>query len=91
MNASRIIKRDGRIEPYVQQKLSTSIIAVCLSVRTPEGSAETTAKNVCMKTEEWLTSKPEVTSADIRRKAAEALLAYNPEAAYIYKQHRRIS
>jgi transcriptional regulator NrdR family protein len=88
---SRIIKRGGEIEAYDPQKLYRSLIAACLSIRTPEGSAETAAKHVVGKTEAWLKNKPEVTSADIRRKAAEALLAYNPDAAYIYKQHRSIS
>lgn len=86
-----VSKRDGRIEDYDRRKLLASIISACLSVRTPEGSAEMTAQKVSEQTEEWLAKKPEVTSADIRRKAAETLLAYNPEAAYIYKQQRMIS
>lgn len=91
MTHSHVVKRSGHSEPYDRQKLFRSIVAACLSIRTPEGSAETTARHVCSKTESWLANKPEVTSADIRRKTAEALLAYNPDAAYIYKQHRKIS
>lgn len=91
MSESQIFKRNGSIEAYDPGKLHKSIVAACLSVRTPEGSAETTASAICKKTEAWLADRPEVTSADIRRKAAETLAAHNPEAAYIYKQHRRIA
>lgn len=85
-----VVKRNGQIEPYDRSKLHQSIVAACLSVRTPEGSAEDTAKIICNKTEQWLCVKAEVTSADIRRKSAEAMVAYNREAAYIYKQRNSL-
>lgn len=84
---SVIVKKDRRLEDYTRHKLGRSIAAACLSVRTPEGEADTTAREVCRRVEAWLAHKPEVTSADIRRKATEALLAYNPEAAYMYRKH----
>lgn len=88
---SHVVKRDGRIEQYDRRKLLQSITAASLSVRTPEGAAEMNAHAVCNITENWLAKKPEVTSADIRRKAAEALEIYNPEAAYTYKQNKKNS
>lgn len=91
MVTSHVVKRSGQIEQYARDKLARSVIAACLSVRTPEGAAEMNAEAVCNITEKWLAIKPEVTSADIRRKAAEALELYNSEAAYIYKQHQSIS
>jgi hypothetical protein len=78
-------KTPQQIEPYLHDKLYNSIKAASLSVRKYEGEAETTAREVCKKVEQWLESKIEVTSSDIRRKAAEALAIYNPEAAYLYK------
>jgi transcriptional regulator NrdR family protein len=85
---SVIVKKGRRgIEDYERHKLSRSVLAACRSVRTPDGEAEVTASEVCKRVEAWLTAKPEVTSADIRRKALEALLAYNPEAAYMYRKH----
>ncbi len=83
-----IVKRSGQIESYSREKLYAGIIAACLSVRTPEGAAQDTAKAICDITEAWLINKKEVTSKDIRRKAAEALVVHNPEAAYIYKRER---
>ncbi len=86
-----LVKRDGRLEDYNPAKLRSSLKAACQSVRAPEGDAETIANLAATKLERWLAPRPEVTTADIRRKAAEALVAYNPEAAYIYKQQKIIS
>lgn len=87
-----VIKRGGKrpSEAYTQDKLHASIVAACLSVRSHEGEAESTATKVCNAVADWLSAKPEVTSNDIRRKATEALTTYNPEAAYLYKHHRSV-
>ena len=87
-----IVKSEGKrpSEAYVRDKLHASILAACLSVRSPEGEAEMTAKKVCLAVELWLATKPEVTSADLRRKASEALEKLHPEAAFLYKHHRLV-
>lgn len=87
-----IVKRAGQrpTEPFQRDKLHASIRAACLSVRSPEGVAETTASNVCDAVIIWLETKPEVTSADLRRKATETLESFHPEAAYLYKHHRLV-
>lgn len=85
-----IIKRKGKrpSERFARDKLHASIVAACLSVRTPEGQAEITAKKVCDGVIIWLETKPEVTSDDIRRIASQHLERFHPEAAYLYQQHR---
>ena len=89
---SHIVKRGvNRVEPYQREKLHSSIQTACLSVRTLEGEAETTAREVCKKVENWLEDRLEVTSADIRRKAAQALHIYNPEAAIVYKDEKELA
>jgi transcriptional regulator NrdR family protein len=87
-----IIKRDGKrpTERFKRDKLHASIIAACLSVRSPEGEAETIAASVCDQVIIWLEVRPEVTSADLRRKATDTLQKYHPEAAYLYKHHRLV-
>lgn len=80
----------GHSEPYDERKLYTSIYASCLSVRTPAGSAKITATDVCRRIAPWLSKKPEITSADIRRKASEHLDVYNTQAAFVYKFHRAL-
>jgi hypothetical protein len=87
-----IIKRGGHrpTETFERTKLHASIRAACLSVRSPEGVAQSTADNVCDAVTLWLETKPEVTSADLRRKAAETLESFHPEAAYLYKHHRLV-
>lgn len=87
-----IIKRDGKrpTEQFNREKLHHSIRAACLSVRSPEGEAETIAKNVSDGVISWLETKPEVTSSDLRRKATDILTSFHPEAAYLYKHHRLI-
>lgn len=87
-----IVKRSGErpSERFSRDKLHNSILAACLSVRSPEGEAELTAKNVCDAVIDWLAIKPEVTSHDLRRKATETLFIHHPEAAYLYKHHRLV-
>lgn len=85
-----IIKRDGQrpSEDFSREKLRVSILAACLSVRTPVGQAEAIAHSVSDSVISWLQNKPEVTSHDLRRIAAKHLHAQHPDAAYIYQQHR---
>lgn len=92
MDTIHIIKRDGQrpSERFIRDKLHSSIRAACLSVRSPEGEAEMTATKVCDAVITWLSSKPEVTSSDLRRKAVQTLEIHHPEAAYLYKHHRLV-
>lgn len=87
-----IVKRGGKrpTESYTASKLHQSIVAACLSVRSPSGEADTIATHVCQIVGDWCDTKHEVTSSDIRRIAAEALEKYHPEAAYLYKHHRLV-
>lgn len=87
-----IIKSNGRrpSETYSRDKLHASVLAACLSVRSPEGEAEMITKKVCDAVEAWLNTKPEVTSSDLRRKAGETLEIHHPEAAFLYKHHRLV-
>lgn len=82
-----IVKRHRKVEPYDEIKLMRSIYAACLSVRTPTGEAELTAKRVAKDLQTWLEKKQEVTSHDIRSRASQLLHSYNPHAAYTYKHH----
>ena len=90
MEAPRItiIKAGGKrpSEEFDAEKLHRSIVATCLSLRTPEGQAEEIARHVCLNVIRWCANRPEITSADIRRISAEILAKHHPEAAYLYKQ-----
>ncbi len=87
-----IVKHGGKrpSETFMREKLYASIIAACLSVRVPDGQAETIANSVCESAIDWLQIRPEVTSNDIRLVAAKHLKIHHPEAAYLYEQHRMI-
>lgn len=87
-----IVKRNGErpSETFSHHKLHASVLAACLSVRSPEGEAETIAHAVTREVSDWLSTKPEVTSSDLRRKASEALQRLHPEAAYLYKHHQLV-
>jgi len=82
-----IVKRHKHIEPYDPIKLMRSIYSACLAVRTPAGEAEITAKRIEHDVALWARKKPEITSHDIRIRAAELLHTYNPHAAIVYKHH----
>ena len=85
-----IIKNSGMSERFDRSKLHKSIVSVCLSVRVPQGQAESTAHSVCDSVIVWLKDRPEVTSGDIRAVAAKQLKRLHPEAAYLYEQHHKI-
>jgi transcriptional regulator NrdR family protein len=92
MQTSDVIKRGGQrpTEPFDQAKLHASVLAACLSVRTPEGEAMQIADKVCSVVMQWCEAKPEITSNDLRRKASETLDIHHPEASYLYKHHRLV-
>lgn len=81
------IHESERFEPV---KLHQSITAACLAVRAYEGEAHMTAQKVCEKVIEWLETKTEVTSQDIRRITSTHLSFYKPEAAYLYQNYGAI-
>lgn len=85
-----IIKRSGRrpTESFDHEKLRASIEAACLSAGTAPGQAESIARSIIKEVDEWLKTRPEVTSHDLRRVAARHLKNHHPDAAYLYEQHR---
>jgi transcriptional regulator NrdR family protein len=87
-----VVKRSGKrpSEAFDPDKLLRSIRSACLSVRSPEGEAESTATQVTNAVIIWVESKPAVTSHDLRRLASSHLERYHPEAAYFYQHHRII-
>lgn len=92
MNEAYVIKRGTHnSEQFDPLKLHQSVRAACLSVRALEGEAHLTAERVCRHVITWLTTKTEVTSADIRRVASHYLSIYHPEAAYLYEHHELVA
>lgn len=87
-----VIKSGGKrpSERFDRNKLHKSIVAVCLSVRTPQGQAESIAHSVCDEVVAWLQNRPEVTSHDLRVITVKYLKRFHPEAAYLYEQHHII-
>ena len=75
-------------EPFDREKLHKSIIAACLSSGAPSGHAESIARRVVDEVLEWLESRPEVTSNDLRRVASQYLRRYHPDASFLYEHHR---
>lgn len=85
MKPASYILHGHESEPFNALLLHESILQACLSVHTPEGEAHSTAERVCKHVIDWLIPKTEVTSQDVRRKAASELSTYQPEAAYMYE------
>lgn len=87
-----VVKRSGKrpTERFDPGKLHASVQAACLSVRSPEAVAGESADTVCAAVISWCSKRPEVTSDDLRRVAANHLQKIHPEAAYLYKHHRLV-
>ena len=87
-----VVKRSGKrpTESFDPEKLLRSVRAACLSVRTPEGEVDDTAKKVIAAVVIWCETKPAITSPDIRRITSTHLNRFHPEAAYFYQHHKHI-
>lgn len=86
-----VIKRGKRPpEEFNPDKLHRSIVAACLSVRTPEGQAKEIAQTVTLGVMNWCETKQVITSSDIRRQASKILQQFHPDAAYLYEQHKNL-
>lgn len=87
-----VVKHSGKrpSETFNRDKLHASVRAACLSVRSPEGEAEITARKVTDAVIIWLETKSEITSEDLRRMASHHLYTYHPDAAYLYEHHQYI-
>ncbi len=89
---SYVVKSGGLHESEIFDplKLHESLMAACLAVRSLEGEAHMIAQRITEKVIDWLDTKTEVTSNDVRRIAAGNLQTYQPEAAYIYQTYKDI-
>ncbi|HEY1085770.1 MAG TPA: ATP cone domain-containing protein [Candidatus Saccharimonadales bacterium] len=89
MAATGVVKRSGDrpTEEFSHEKLHSSVLAACLSIRIPEGEAETVANIVSNLVGAWVEGKHAVTSHDLRRIAAKHLSDLQPEASYLYQHH----
>lgn len=86
-----VVKQGKRpAEEFNPEKLHQSIIATCLSIKTPEGQAEQIAKTVTLGVMNWCETRPEITSADIRRRALCILKDIHPDAAYLFEHYKTI-
>lgn len=87
---SYVVKSGGMHESEIFDplKLHGSLMAACLAVRALEGEAHMVAQKITEKVINWLETKTEVTSEDVRRVAALNLQMYQPEAAYIYETYK---
>jgi len=92
MSESDVIKRSGKraTEPFAQHKLHGSVLSACLSVKSPEGEAETIAGIVSNLVSSWQRGRHAVTSHDLRRVASQHLAHLHPEAAYLYQHHQLV-
>lgn len=84
---THVYKRSGRGEPYLESKLHESVRRAALEVRALEGEAELLADRVVAGVTGWLGDKAEVTSRDVRERAAGLLGALHADAAYAYAVH----
>lgn len=86
-----VVKQGKRpAEEFNPEKLHQSIVATCLSIKTPEGQAEQIARTVTLGVMNWCETRPEITSADIRRRALYILKDIHPDAAYLFEHYKTI-
>jgi hypothetical protein len=87
LGMKHVNKKDGRIDIYNSEKLFQSIYATCLAVNIDKKDAAAIAKKVVAKLDNWLKTKNEVTSADLRHQAGKYLSQFDHHASYLYLHH----
>ena len=90
VSVAKANRRPPVSEKFDPLKLHRSVVAACSAVRAFEGEAHLTAQHVCEQVLEWLETKTEVTSNDIRRVAGASLHVYHAEAAYVYEHYKEM-
>ena len=87
-----VVKRQGKRpnEQFDPGKLYASLYAACISVGSPDGLAHDDATTACNAVIVWCTNKPEITTTDIRTQTARTLQQLHPDAAYLYKHHKKL-
>lgn len=75
---------------YDAVRLSRAVERAAVANRTPVGEAEDFARRVAAKVERWCVGKSEITARELRLQTAAALADYDPEAAYIYENEKRL-
>ena len=86
-----VVKRAGHSEDFDERKLYASVYSSLVALRHTDQEAELVAEKVVAYVKNWLGKKEEVTSQDLLHKAANILISYNEDAAYLYQHHRSIS
>lgn len=72
MKSFKVVKRDGREEPFIREKLVTSLVKA--------GAEIGVAREIAREIEERLREKRTVTTRELREMALEELGKRNPEA-----------
>lgn len=90
MSATVIKKGKRPSEDFNAEKLRASLYAACLSSKSPDGLAHNLAAQVAQEVEIWSNQKSDVTTTDIRTQAGRFLEKKHPDAAYLYKHHKKM-
>ena len=86
-----VFKRGKRPpEDFDAKKLRASLYAACLSAKSPEGLACNLADQAAREVEAWSSQKSDITTTDIRAQAGRFLEHNHPDAAYLYKHHKKM-
>ncbi|MDO4902499.1 MAG: hypothetical protein Q4A21_03050 [bacterium] len=85
-----VVKKSGQIEEFSLKKLEKSLHETFNIVKLPDGELETLTKKILAEFQLWQSDKPEITTADIRRKITQITEKIHPEASYIYDNFKKI-
>lgn len=86
----QVIKRNHKHETFDIRKIYASIYAACLSVHMPGPAAEQAAEAVSKDIKQWIETKAEVSTNDIRSLASKKLQQINHHAGLVYGNNRII-
>lgn len=85
-----VVKSNGKVEPYSSKKLQDSIYKTLMSIQVPQGQAVDIIDRSIKEFETWQKDNDEITTHDIILKMSSILEKSHSEAAYIFKNFKKM-
>mgnify|MGYP001246245199 CR=1 FL=1 len=82
-----IVKRKGHTEEFDEKKVYGSVYAACASAHYEECDCEKTSDEITKKLKNFVKTKKQVQSTDIRKKIEAELKKKDEELAFFYEHH----
>jgi transcriptional regulator NrdR family protein len=85
-----VVKRRGKLEPYDEKKVYSSIYNACMDCALGERKSEPIAKEISAEVTKYVKGKKDVNTSEIFGLVLQRLASISEPAAFMYQTHREI-